>query len=166
MVSVLQHPDGSVQRTFIVYLFMSDSRPYRIHVGAPPPASSNASNTSDDANSSKYTSVLGIVPHQLRGFLSQWRTMQIVGSAYDKCTGCGEAVSSFFPLLCESICVLIRLLYRQVLQAYLSSGFDMLLQAFNDPKYLESLTGLDKLQEEARALDEEMEAVEWDEDED
>ena len=42
----------------------------------------------------------------------------------------------------------------------------MLLQAFNDPKYLEKLTGLDKLQEETRALEEEMEAVEWDEDED
>jgi ubiquitin-like modifier-activating enzyme ATG7 len=42
----------------------------------------------------------------------------------------------------------------------------MLLQAFNDPEYLERLTGLDKMKEEARAMEEEMEAVEWDEEED
>jgi ubiquitin-like modifier-activating enzyme ATG7 len=41
----------------------------------------------------------------------------------------------------------------------------MLLQAFNDQKYLESLTGLDKLfeGEEGEAI---LESVEWDEDDD
>lgn len=37
-------------------------------------------------------SVLGLVPHQLRGFLAQFRNMQIVGAAYDRCTGCSETV--------------------------------------------------------------------------
>jgi len=36
--------------------------------------------------------VLGLVPHQLRGFLAQFRNMQIVGAAYDRCTGCSETV--------------------------------------------------------------------------
>lgn len=37
----------------------------------------------------------------------------------------------------------------------------MLLKAFNDQKYLEALTGLDKLFNEGEAV---LESVEWDED--
>jgi len=37
----------------------------------------------------------------------------------------------------------------------------MLLKAFNDQKYLESLTGLDKLFDEGEAA---LESVDWDED--
>ena len=33
----------------------------------------------------------------------------------------------------------------QVLRAYETEGFDVLLKAFNEPGYLETLTGLDKL---------------------
>ena len=51
----------------------------------------------------------------------------------------------------------------QVVKAYESDGFDMLLKAFNDKKYLETLTGLDKLYNEGEAV---LEAVNWDEDED
>lgn len=36
--------------------------------------------------------MLGIVPHQLRGFLAQFRNLHIVGAAYDRCTGCSETV--------------------------------------------------------------------------
>ena len=39
----------------------------------------------------------------------------------------------------------------------------MLLQAFNDPEYLEKLTGLDKLHDEGEAA---LEAVDWDEEDD
>ena len=38
----------------------------------------------------------------------------------------------------------------------------MLLKAFNDHKYLETLTGLDKLYDEGEAA---LEAVDWDDDE-
>ena len=41
----------------------------------------------------------------------------------------------------------------------------MLIQVFNDSRYLESVTGLDKLKEEAQRIEEEMEEVDWDEDE-
>lgn len=37
-------------------------------------------------------SILGLVPHQLRGFLAQFRTLPITGAAYDRCTGCSETV--------------------------------------------------------------------------
>ena len=85
--------------------------------------------------------MLGIVPHQLRGFLGQFRNMALVGAAYDKCTGCSETV----------------------IRAYEKDGFDMLLKAFNDTQYLECLTGLDKLFDEGEAV---LESVDWDEGED
>jgi len=115
LASLLQHPDG-------------------VQAPAPPPQTGN--NVADPSTSG---SILGLVPHQLRGFLAQFRNMLITGAAYDRCPGCSETV----------------------LQAYEENGFDMLLQAFNEPGYLESLTGLDKLHDEGEAI---MESVDWDED--
>lgn len=51
----------------------------------------------------------------------------------------------------------------QVLQAYEKEGFPMLLQAFNDIKYLETLTGLDKLFEEGESA---INDIDWHEEED
>lgn len=50
----------------------------------------------------------------------------------------------------------------KVLNAYEKEGFDMMLKAFNEPKYLETLTGLDKLYEEGQAA---LDNVDWDVDE-
>ncbi|KAI9510094.1 hypothetical protein F5148DRAFT_1182407 [Russula earlei] len=74
-------------------------------------------------------SVLGLVPHQLRGFLAQFRNMPI---------DCSETV----------------------LEAYETQGFAMLLRAFNETGFLETLTGLDKLHAEG---EEALEAVDWEE---
>ncbi|KAF9442574.1 E1-like protein-activating [Macrolepiota fuliginosa MF-IS2] len=115
LATLLQHPKG-------------------INAPAPLP-NQDLGRLADDATES----VLGVVPHQLRGFLAQFRNLPLVGAAYDKCTGCSETV----------------------LQAYEKDGFDMLIKAFNDQKYLESLTGLDKLFNEG---EEALESVEWDED--
>lgn len=82
--------------------------------------------------------MLGSVPHQLRGFLGQFKNLPLIGAAYDKCTGCSETV----------------------IHAYEQEGFDMVLKAFNDTKYLEELTGLDKLFDEGEAA---LENVDWDE---
>ena len=49
----------------------------------------------------------------------------------------------------------------QVIKAYETQGFDMLLKAFNEPGYLEALTGLDQLHAEGEAA---LEAVDWEED--
>lgn len=48
-----------------------------------------------------------------------------------------------------------------MLQAYETHGFEMLLKAFNEQKYLETLTGLDKLYAEGEAA---FESVDWDDD--
>ena len=65
---------------------------YRLYAPAPP----NANPSSEEEGIS---GVLGLVPHQLRGFLGQFRTIPLVGAAYNKCTGCSETVRSFpfFP---------------------------------------------------------------------
>ncbi|KAG9102321.1 Autophagy protein 7 [Ceratobasidium sp. UAMH 11750] len=81
-------------------------------------------------------SILGLVPHQLRGFLAQFNNKLITGAAYDKCTGCSETV----------------------LKEYETRGFEMMLKAFNETGYLEKLTGLDKLHADSEAA---MESVNW-----
>ena len=48
----------------------------------------------------------------------------------------------------------------QVLRAYETEGFDMLLKAFNESGFLESLTGLDKLHAEGEQA---LEVVDWEE---
>ncbi|KAI0349924.1 E1-like protein-activating [Trametes cingulata] len=121
LVSMLQHPEG-------------------IHAPAPPPQTSSSSG--DAALPPGTESILGIVPHQLRGFLAQFRNVPIVGPAYSKCTGCSETV----------------------LKAYETDGFDMLLRAFNETEFLPSLTGLDKLYEEAQATLENDDFVDAEED--
>lgn len=83
-------------------------------------------------------SVLGAVPHQIRGFLGNFQQLKITGRAYVNCTACSD----------------------KVVDAYKRDGFEMLQKAFDDAKYLEQITGLDKLQEETEAA---LEAVDWDE---
>jgi ubiquitin-like modifier-activating enzyme ATG7 len=60
--------------------------PRSLHAPAPPPGQDSQESQREGG------SVLGLVPHQLRGFLAQFRNMQIVGAAYDRCTGCSETV--------------------------------------------------------------------------
>jgi ubiquitin-like modifier-activating enzyme ATG7 len=64
--------------------------------------------------------------------------MLITGAAYNRCTGCSETV----------------------LRAYETQGFEMLLRAFNEAKFLEELTGLDELYGEGEMA---LESVDWDE---
>ncbi|EST08739.1 UBA/THIF-type NAD/FAD binding fold [Kalmanozyma brasiliensis GHG001] len=117
MVSVLQHDLG---------------------VHAPATAGETSKQSVEDAQAiADASTVLGIVPHQLRGFLAQFNTLRVVGQAYDRCTGCSASV----------------------VEAYRSIGFEMLLKAFNEDKYLEQLTGLDQMYKEAEELEA---AVDWD----
>ncbi|KAH9825098.1 hypothetical protein DFH28DRAFT_1091498 [Melampsora americana] len=120
MASVLQHPDGPEAMAEI-------------------PNQKKDNQTDDQVE--RINSVLGDVPHQIRGFLSRFENMKLVGPAYEKCTGCSESV----------------------VKAYESKGFEMIKEVLNDVKYLEKLTGLDLLYDEGEAV---MENVDWDEDDD
>ncbi|KAG3215499.1 Ubiquitin-like modifier-activating enzyme [Phytophthora cactorum] len=73
---------------------------------------------------------MGYIPHQLRGFLNAFQNMVITGEAFDKCIACS----------------------LKVLDAYTADALGLLEKACNSTAYLEELTGLNQLTEEADSL--------------
>ena len=69
---------------------------------------------------------VGLVPHQIRGFLGTYSTLLIVGHAYDKCTACSPAV----------------------LAGYLADPFGFVQRACASGTFLEDLTGLTEMKNE------------------
>lgn len=63
---------------------------------------------------------LGIVPHQIRGFLSTFQAMVISGKSYDCCSACSE----------------------KVIAAYNRDGWDFVRRALNEKGYVEEISGL------------------------
>ncbi|GEM07213.1 autophagy-related protein 7 [Rhodotorula toruloides] len=119
MVSILQHPQGVFAPSDI-------------------PASKDAPAVPSSSSPSP-ASPLGVVPHQIRGFLANFENLKITGHAFERCTGCSKAI----------------------LDAYRTDAFGLVRQSCEDAKYLERLTGLDKLEEETEALL--AEGLDWDE---
>ena len=95
LVSVLQHPNAGL-------------------------AAADSHDNQDDADTE---CGLGIVPHQIRGFLSRFQNVVPASERFDMCTACSDVV----------------------LTCYRKEGFEFFLRAFNTPNYLEELTGLSKL---------------------
>ncbi|XAR66561.1 Molybdopterin-synthase adenylyltransferase [Bertholletia excelsa] len=73
---------------------------------------------------------LGILPHQVRGSLSQFSQMTLVGHSSRTCTACCSTVVS----------------------KYRERGLDFVLEAINHPTYLEDLTGLTELMKSASSF--------------
>ncbi|VDP31956.1 unnamed protein product [Schistosoma margrebowiei] len=69
---------------------------------------------------------LGVVPHQIRGFLSHYTQVLPATSAFTKCSACSQSV----------------------LDAYKDNGYNFLRQVFNDASYLERICGLQNLHDE------------------
>eukprot|EP00912_Choanoflagellata_sp_UC4_P001090 UC4_evm6s670 len=83
---------------------------------------------------------LGIIPHQIRGFLSGYSILTPVAQKFNHCVACSSNVINSFD----------------------SENRDSLLRkAFEDPESLENLTGIKQLQVEAEEID--LECCEWDE---
>ncbi|KAG0267538.1 Autophagy protein 7 [Actinomortierella ambigua] len=117
MVSLLHHPEGP----------------------RAPADTSNPDRDSQDAWQERTSTVLGVLPHQIRGFLGRYQNLLISGQAYDRCTACSDAI----------------------LDAYEKEGFGFLYKVFADAQHLEDVSGLTRLKEESENLE-----MEWDEDED
>lgn len=77
---------------------------------------------------------LGILPHQIRGSLSQFSQMTLVGHASPSCTACSSTVVS----------------------EYEKRGLEFILEAISHPTYLEDVTGLTELMKSAGSFD-----VDW-----
>uniref|UniRef100_A0A668A6A2 Ubiquitin-like modifier-activating enzyme ATG7 n=1 Tax=Myripristis murdjan TaxID=586833 RepID=A0A668A6A2_9TELE len=88
--------------------------------------------SSDDRMNEPPTS-LGLVPHQIRGFLSRFDNVLPASLAFDKCTACSPIV----------------------LDHYEREGFHFLSKVFNSShSFLEDLTGLTLLHQETQAAEE------------
>ncbi|PUZ55836.1 hypothetical protein GQ55_5G243900 [Panicum hallii var. hallii] len=83
---------------------------------------------------------LGLLPHQMRGSLSQYNLLTLLGYSSSNCTACSNVV----------------------LSEYRRRGMDFLMQVINEPTYLEDLTGLTDLMKSAACS--QVEWVETDED--
>lgn len=105
-------------------------------------AASAAPTTAPAANplSRPKQSPLGILPHQIRGFVAYHHTMLPCTPAFAQCVACSEAAA----------------------RAYAEHGADWVVSICNDPEALERLTGLDKLHAETGEVELD---VEWDEEE-
>lgn len=93
------------------------------------------------ADTTNNSTILGLLPHQIRGFLGQFSNMLIAGQSYDKCTACSE----------------------QIRIAYDKDNLSFMTKALKDPLYLEELTGLAAMKAESDAL---LLETDWAEDED
>ncbi|KAJ5590094.1 Ubiquitin-like modifier-activating enzyme atg7 [Penicillium hetheringtonii] len=81
---------------------------------------------------------LGLVPHQIRGFLSTFENISVTGKSYVCCSACSERIT----------------------KAYEDEGWEFVRRALNEPGYVEELSGLKEVQEKAEAA---LADVEWDE---
>ncbi|KAK3206935.1 hypothetical protein Dsin_020981 [Dipteronia sinensis] len=95
-------------------------------------AAAEFANTSNGGSSEQ---PLGILPHQIRGSISQFSQMTLVGHSSISCTACCSTVVS----------------------EYRKRGVEFLLQAINHPTYLEDVTGLTELKNSANSFE-----VDWD----
>jgi len=80
---------------------------------------------------------LGIMPHQVRGFIAHYAQLVVTGHAFDKCTACSSTV----------------------VREFRERGSDFVLEVLNRPNYLEDLTGLTELLSATQTM-----SLDWDED--
>jgi len=79
---------------------------------------------------------LGMVPHQIRGYLTHYVNLIVTGQYYNRCVACSD----------------------YVLNEYNKRGLDFIFDALTNPIYIEDLTGITKMKEEELSID-------WDVDE-
>lgn len=84
---------------------------------------------------------LGTVPHQIRGYMSTWQTIQTRARAYNQCAACSPAV----------------------LAAYERDGWSFVKRALNEKGFVEEISGLAEVQrladEAAARMEAEMESM-------
>lgn len=106
LASVLQHPE-------------------RQHAAAPKPTTDSSSYERDPQDHP-----LGLVPHQIRGFLATFQNMMIRGESYPCCSGCS----------------------KPVLEAYQEDGWGFVKKALEEKDYVAELSGLAEVQRRAEAM--------------
>lgn len=118
LVSILQHPLGA-------------------RAPAPKTSTNQSSSSSLEYERDPPNHPLGLVPHQIRGFLANFRNMLISGQSYDCCSACSPKIT----------------------EAYKKSGWDFIKRALTEKDYVTELSGLAEVQRAAEAAAND---VEWD----
>uniref|UniRef100_A0A1I7UCR6 Ubiquitin-like modifier-activating enzyme ATG7 n=1 Tax=Caenorhabditis tropicalis TaxID=1561998 RepID=A0A1I7UCR6_9PELO len=77
------------------------------------------------------TTMLGSVPHQIRGFLSKFQQILPIVKRFERCVGCGDAIA----------------------QQYQQNGWKFVRDVMNSSSKLEKVSGLDELQDSVNAID-------------
>lgn len=75
----------------------------------------------------KESTILGKLPHQLRGFLGNFDTMKLETPAYEYCSACSKPIQ----------------------EGYEEGGWEFVARALNEPQYLENVSGLSEVQRKA-----------------
>ncbi|PQE28323.1 ubiquitin-like modifier-activating enzyme atg-7 protein [Rutstroemia sp. NJR-2017a WRK4] len=83
---------------------------------------------------------LGLVPHQIRGFLAEFKTMLISGPSYDCCSACSP----------------------KIVNAYKQDGWEFIKRALTEKDYITELSGLAEVQ---RKAEEAANNLDWDSEE-
>ena len=92
----------------------------------------------EKANEMDSHSVLAsTVPHQIRGFLRDWRQLCITAPAYDRCVACSSPV----------------------VKQYREGGWEWIEKMLKEPREIEKVVGLDKMK-----LETELANVDWEAD--
>jgi ubiquitin-like modifier-activating enzyme ATG7 len=81
--------------------------------------------------------VLGMVPHQIRGFLHNWQVLAMTGSRFKCCVGCSEPV----------------------VEGFLKDRVEFVWNAVNESEFLEDVSGITAMK--ASIVDD---ACEWEDD--
>ncbi|KAI1365757.1 hypothetical protein F5Y08DRAFT_303055 [Xylaria arbuscula] len=103
------------------------------------PAPATSSTTPQEAGTAEEYA-LGIVPHQIRGFLNRFQNLVIRGESYPCCSACSPPI----------------------LSAYRNEGWEFVKCALENKDYVAELSGLAEVQRKAEAMAGE---IDWEEDE-
>jgi len=131
---------AAIASALLVELFASILQHPSKHHAPGPVLSTTASSGAATYNVDPPDHALGIVPHQIRGFLSTFQNMVILGKSFPQCSACSTPV----------------------VQAYKDHGWEFVRKAVEDREYVAELSGLAEVQKRAEAAAQD---VDWSEDE-
>ncbi len=134
------HSNVHVQPSHVMLVmhmrYVSYVMPHRLQhpLGSRAPAS-----TAPGQDAAADATGFGMIPHQMRGFLTRWTNTIVTGAAFERCTACSHVI----------------------LDAYRTRGHTFVMDVLNSTTaYLEDMTGLTAMKRETERMMAEMEAME------
>lgn len=131
---------AAIASALLVELLTSILQHPQKHHAPAPTTTTTAGSTQQHADRDPPDHPLGLVPHQIRGFLANFQNMVIHGRSYPQCSACS----------------------RPIVSAYREEGWEFVKRALASRDYVAELSGLAEVQ---RKAEEAAAQVEWSEEE-